>query len=350
MLIASVGMLCAVGLNTSAACAAIRAGIAGFRTLQYYDDAGRPIVGSPTPFSNTLLKGDRRLIEMLATAANECIAKCHPETIEGVPLLLALPELGRPGGEVLDDETMLREFAHKLGRRFHSEHSRVIRFGHVGGFEALRVARQLLTTYDVSLCLICAADSLLYPRTLFWLEQSWRLKTENNSDGIIPGEAAAAICVTRSNKSASACLSVAGIGMSHEKSHVLSDAPLLGLGIASAAREALSEARLGMHDIGFRLTDAAGEQYTFKEQALLVARTLKQRRETFPVWHHANSIGDVGAASGLVEIAIANQAFQRGYAPGRSALASTSSIDGRRGVVVVRMEGPGGTLESREKV
>ncbi|HET8938646.1 MAG TPA: hypothetical protein VFN67_34610 [Polyangiales bacterium] len=48
-----------------------------------------------------------------------------------------------------------------------------------------------------------------------------------------------------------------------------------------------------------RLSDAAGESYHFKEQALLVSRLLRRPKESLPVQHVAISLGDTGAAAGL---------------------------------------------------
>lgn len=93
-----------------------------------------------------------------------------------------------------------------------------------------------------------------------------------------------------------------------------------------------------MQHIDFRISDLAGEQYGFKEQALMVSRTLRQRRPDFPLWHPADCIGDIGAAAGIAQIVCASAAFQRGYAPGPHALLCTGGVTGKRAVAVLRNE------------
>ena len=100
----------------------------------------------------------------------------------------------------------------------------------------------------------------------------------------------------------------------------MTDEPLLGVGLTRAADLALTEAGVGMHDIDFRLSDVTGESYGFKEQVLAVNKLLKVHKEEFPLWHYADAIGDTGAAAGLCQLAIAYQAFVKGYAPGRRAV------------------------------
>jgi hypothetical protein len=56
MHITSTGMVCAVGLNAAAACAAMRAGIVRFEELPYYHTEGEPIIGAMVAF-HAFLKG-----------------------------------------------------------------------------------------------------------------------------------------------------------------------------------------------------------------------------------------------------------------------------------------------------
>src|SRR5207237_7968617 len=123
------------------------------------------------------------------------------------------------------------------------------------------------------------ADSYVDGRALRWLEEHWRLKTDDNSDGVIPGEAAAAVFLQPHAPAPAAALAeVVGLGFAQEKAHVLSEDPLLGLGLAAAARQALAEAGLRLHEIDFRLSDVTGESYGFKEQSLVLARLMRVRR------------------------------------------------------------------------
>ena len=84
---------------------------------------------------------------------------------------------------------------------------------------------------------------------------------------------------------------VIGLGFAQEQEPVLTEGPLLGLGLAQAGRAALAEAELPMEEIDFRLSDVTGESYGFREQTLVQARLIRTKREAQPLWHCADSIG-----------------------------------------------------------
>jgi 3-oxoacyl-[acyl-carrier-protein] synthase-1 len=131
-------------------------------------------------------------------------------------------------------------------------------------------------------------------------------------------------------------LGIRGLGFAVEEATVLNDEPLLGKGMAAAVEHALSEAALAMHEVDFRLSDVAGESYAFEELALAQSRLTRQTRESQDLWHPADTVGDCGATSGLIQVAWAEQAFARGYAPGSVALAHGSAASGARAAAVVR--------------
>jgi 3-oxoacyl-[acyl-carrier-protein] synthase-1 len=125
-----------------------------------------------------------------------------------------------------------------------------------------------------------------------------------------------------------------GIGTAKETAHVGAEEPLRGEGMTQAIKLALAEAGYQMHDIDYRISDVSGEQYYFKEAALGLNRVLRKRKVDFELWHPAECIGEVGAASGPVCVAIARMAALKAYAPGPAALLHFSNDDGLRLAVV----------------
>jgi 3-oxoacyl-[acyl-carrier-protein] synthase I len=181
------GMVCSVGLGVAAASAAMRAGMAKFDELPYADRRGRPIVGASVPGLGFRLRRGERLVEMMALAIADCLGEKPAFPLREVPLLVGLPNPdGLPGGAPLAGSIVLQVQA-RVGLQFHPTLSRGIPKGHTAGFEALRVARELLMTTDVLGCLVCGVDSHINASSLLWLEQQWRLKHEDHSDGVIPG-------------------------------------------------------------------------------------------------------------------------------------------------------------------
>lgn len=338
MYITSTGMVCPVGLNTESACAAMRAGIAQFEELHYLDNDGEPIVGTMTPGLNADLKFEERLVEMLATALTNCLKDPPTIPLENIPLLVGLPETDRPGVNKAIADRIIDQVQEKLQVQFHPELSCTISNGHTAGFQALQIARELIKARKVSACLICGVDSYINARSLLWLDHFQRLKTEENSDGVIPGEAAAAVLIERQKTSGqNVWFNIVGLGFGKEKASVLSDEPLLGLGLSEAARSALVEAKLSFHEMDWRFSDMTGEQYAFKEMPLVEGRLVRVvRKESQPLWHCFDSIGDIGAASGVAQLVVADQAFRKEYAPGDRAICFCSSVQGDRAAAVLQ--------------
>jgi 3-oxoacyl-[acyl-carrier-protein] synthase-1 len=330
-------MVSPVGLSAAASGAALRAGVAGFGELPYRDSVGEPVVGATVPGLPLRQPRTHRLLDILTVALQDCLIGVDIPRHQPIPLLVGLAEQGRPGGGAELAGQIVSVLDARLGRRFHPALSRVFSIGHTSTFAALRIARALLEDAAVPACLVCGVDSYVNAPSLLWLERTLRLKTPLNSDGVIPGEAAAAILVQR-ERPAGARVRIAGLGFGLEKASVLDEDPLLGLGMTEAARAALKEAGLGWHDTHFRLSDVTGESYGFRELALAEARLARVRLEKHPIWHPADSIGDCGAAAGLVLLVMGRRALDHGYAPGPCFLALTAAVPGGRAVAVVRRE------------
>jgi 3-oxoacyl-[acyl-carrier-protein] synthase I len=334
MRIAATGMVCAVGLNAAAACAAIRAGIANFNELPYCDNRGEPIIGAMIQSVDATARRGQRLLKMVTLAVEDCLGTTTLST-EKIPLLMALPESSRPGNSADFSTSILKHIQEIMRLQFHPTFSTTVSKGHAAGFEALNTARQILRNRQAPMCLICGVDSFVNASSLLWLDQHSRLKTESNSNGLIPGEAAAAVLVDLENPPPASHIRVAGLGFASETANILSEEPLLGLGLARATKSALADASIQMHDIDFRISDVSGESYGFKEQSLAVGRILRVRKEEFPLWHCADSIGDVGAAAGICQIVMASCAFSKQYAVGNRTACFTSSVGGERAVAII---------------
>lgn len=333
MYVSAPGLVCPVGLDAQSACAAMRAGIARFEELPYRDNTGEPVIGAVVPGLDPDLPRAHRLLELLALALQETLDRVQSLPFESIPLIVCLAEPNRPGGGGQLARKFVGAIERKLGVSFHPDYSGVVVKGHTAGFRALRVARRLMREGDIQACLICAVDSYINASSLNWLDTHWRLKTEENSDGVIPGEGAAAMLVTPA--ATEKAVKVCGLGFGHEKAAILTEEPMLGLGMTEAVTVALTESRHQMHEFDFRMSDVAGESYGFREQALVLARVMRARRDEFPIWHCSDSIGDIGAAAGICQMVILADAFANSYAPGPRAICSTSSVPGHRAVCVV---------------
>jgi 3-oxoacyl-[acyl-carrier-protein] synthase I len=332
------GMVTAVGLNSPASCAAIRCAIDNFTETRFMDKGGEWIIGAQVPLEQPW-RGLPKLVHMVVPAINECrewlatVETTLPAT--EVPLLLCVAEKERPGRlEGLDDR-LFEEIQKTLGIRFHPQ-STVIPQGRVAGAMAMELARRLLYEENVPYCIIAGTDTFLIAQTLAAYEAKSRLLTSQNSNGFIPGEAGAAILVGRPRNNGGPEPLCVGIGSGVEKATLDSADPLRADGLTQAIKSAFSDAGCGYDKVDFRLTDANGEQYWFKEAALAMTRTMRVRKEAFDIWHPADCIGETGAASGVSILTLAVAATQKGYSAGPGILCQMCADDGSRRVLVLQ--------------
>ena len=280
----------------------------------------------------------KRCSDLLSASIRDCLRGVEREReVLGAPLLIGTTEKERPAA-LRDSEILLQDLDRDLLERLKPTLVKEFPQGQTAGFHALLFARDLFASRRASAALICGVDSYISAVALDWLQRTSRLKTPANSDGVIPGEAAACILVTKAAPIDRALVRVSGLGFAHESASVLDEAPLTGTGLVSAARAALVDAGMRLEQVSFRLSDVTGESYGFKEQSLMISRMLRSRRESFPLWHCADSIGDVGAAAGVCHLVVAHRAFLKKYAPGTSSICCTSSVFGDRAVAVVQHE------------
>jgi 3-oxoacyl-[acyl-carrier-protein] synthase-1 len=316
-------------MSAQSACAAIRARVSNPIETRFIDSNGSWITAHQTPMREALT-GRSRLVEMAVLAIQNCLETLDQFDWRTCPVLLCLSESDRPGREVELDKELFKHLQLVLGVRF-AQSSMVIARGRVGVLIAIDLASQLLQK-GCSAVLVVATDSLLTARTLSTYIAQQRLLTEDNSNGFIPGEGAGALLLGKDSEVAVACI---GLGFSQEDATILSENPLKGVGLATAIKIALKSAGLALHEMDFRSTDIAGEQYYFKEAAIALSRLLRGRKEKFDLWHHAECVGEIGAASAIVAIVSAAFGMIKGYAPGLRCLIHISDDSGARAAAVI---------------
>lgn len=325
----SAGLVSGLGTTLAECAAAIRFGANAFQPTRFIGRHGGWITGSPAPLEPGLM-GHARLVRMAATAISECVGA----TAEPLPILLAVAEESRPGRLQGLDTLLLGEVARACGMPLHAA-SRIIPMGRVGGAVGLLSARRLLTE-GAPQVVVAGVDSLLVHKTIEALDASERLLTEANSNGFIPGEAAAAILVGPPANAHEAPITVEGLGFAREASPIGSGKPLRADGLVDAIRAALNNAGVAIEDCDHRFADVSGEHYTFREASLAVTRLLRVRREVFGIWHLADCIGEIGAATLPAMLAVSLRAVVGDYLPGNVLLGHLGNDDGRRAAFVAR--------------
>lgn len=330
--IVATGMVTGVGLSAAATSAAVRAAIDNFQESRFRDARGQWLLACPVSMPEPC-GGERKLCKMVARAIVECLDGIDAITLRSTPLLLCLADPGRPGRIIAHDAAFLAAVAQETGMTLHAQ-SAVIAEGHVSAARALQRARALLRAPAIPQVLVAACDSLLVGAALRDCERRERLMTSENPDGIIAGEAAAALLVQRMTEQRAGQLACRGLGFALEPAHVGSEQPLRADGLVAAIREALRDAQCGEGILAFKIIDAAGDSYAFKETALAFGRIDRTKRTEFDVWHPADCIGEVGAPIGLIMLAVLKAACEKGYARGDHVLLHLGNDDGRRAAMI----------------
>ena len=335
------GMVTAVGLDAPSTCAAIRCAIDNFRETRFLDKGGEWLLGATVPLEQPW-RGRNKLVQMAARAIGEVLEQYPQLDTQAIALLLGVAESQRPGRLVGLDGSLLVEIETALGRRFHPASS-VIARGRVSGAVALLNARKLIAGGHAHV-LIAGVDSFLSAVPLAAYEEQQRLLCSLNSNGFIPGEAAAATLVGRPLASEDPQLTCVGLGFGMEQATI--DAEGIALraeGLTQAVRAALQEAGCGLQDMDYRLTDLSGEQYYFKEASLTLSRNLRVRKAYFPLWHPADCIGECGAAIGPVMLNVALAASRKGYGEGPNVFCHLGNDAGERAVALLSYQRVRGT-------
>jgi 3-oxoacyl-[acyl-carrier-protein] synthase-1 len=334
--IEATGLVTSVGLSAPASCAAFRAKLTNPTSTRFIDASGEWIMAHQVPTPEPW-RGLTRLAKMAALAIDEALQPLDVTARAAVPLLLCVAEAERPGRMAGLDDRLFLAIQEALGIRF-APQSAVIAQGRVGVAVALAQARALIAAQPQLRVLVAAVDSLLSWPTLSHYDRARRLLRQDNADGFMPGEAAGALLL-RADPGSGGQLLCTGIGFGRERATIDSDEPLRADGLTQAVKAALADAGCALHQLDGRLAGLSGEQYYFKEDALMLARALRERKAEFDVWHPAECTGEIGAASGATLVASARAACEKAYAPGPALLAHLSNDAGQRAALTLHYRG-----------
>jgi 3-oxoacyl-[acyl-carrier-protein] synthase-1 len=203
--------------------------------------------------------------------------------------------------------------------------------GHCAAFLALAEAATALSAEGVERALVVCVDSLSEAGRLADLDRAGAVRSARSPDGFTPGEGAVALLVALQAKVTGAPRAVVTVGAIAQEP--VNDGVRMpsGAGLAEALRStsALPHAEAAK---AWVLCDLNGSTRRHYEWAVA------QTRLGWPghrLVHPADCLGDVGAVSGGVHIALACEAFARGWAPAAAATAWTAADDGTRLAAII---------------
>ncbi len=346
--ITGIGMVTPVGHTAYESCASIRAGIVRMIDIDYFiieNDAFEevPVTGCPICGVTDGHLGLGRWTKMAAMAIQDLMvnAKLSDKDLNTSGLFLGLPSLEREGVDARIADMLALRVGQWTKIEGIANRTRVYTKGHVGLAKALITALGELKVNKVQHAIVGGVDSLVEPETLGFFYREDRLKTEDNTDGFIPGEAAAFMMLENMENAQRRGADIMAIleapHTATEPITIWSEDPSSeGSGLSQVIRgtfEQLSDK--GIHT-GLIINDLNGETYRAKEFSNAGTRVLSDIQTEWQLWHPADCIGDTSAASFAVAACVGARSLQKGYAKTENILVCGSSDDGLRGSVYLR--------------
>jgi 3-oxoacyl-[acyl-carrier-protein] synthase-1 len=327
------GICCAVGYNAPAASCALRVGMDNFSESSFIAEDGSPV--RVAQLMNETVWGAQRLALWARYAINECLEQIDPAERERIPFLLLTTSPDRPFSTKQDRYDTAAAAAEALDITFHPE-SLVLSGGHAIMGRALLQAQDILQNQaGIDKVLIVGLDSLLNAPTISYYLHQERLLVPGNSDGFLPGEAAAAIIVERATSHTTG-LHITGIGLGQEEGRPDGSVPSRAQGLSTAMRQALAQAGIDCNALAFRLSDQNGEAFFIREAANALSRITEPGGTTPRVLTTADCTGEIGAATGALMLAWLHHFLPHPDAPGACGLIHLADDRGRRSAIVVQ--------------
>ncbi|NHZ67001.1 hypothetical protein [Massilia genomosp. 1] len=348
--VAGAGLCCAVGYQLDAAVCAIRANMDHFQESSFNSLSSDPVNVARLPQD---IFGQERIHRWIEYAVRDCAQRMEdPESLldgRRTAIIFLGPDPARPYSDSINYAQVLHDVLHALGDegfyglppagsspRPHAIH--MIAQGRTGLAEGLLQAARLLVNAEAEQVLIVGGDSYLYAADINAYLQDNRLIVRGNSNGFIPGEAAAVVLLRR-GMSTDVGLHISGVGMAQENGRQDGSVPSRGQGLTTAIRDALKQARLTPRQIEFRISDQNGEQFFAREAANAITRIMFGEHKLAQLTL-SDKLGEIGAASGPAMLAwLMRDMADATLSPGNVGLVHLASDSGARCAVALRYQG-----------
>jgi 3-oxoacyl-[acyl-carrier-protein] synthase-1 len=303
--IIELGLCTPLGLTTRASQVEIAAGTVRFCETDVLDDSGEPLRASMLSLLEPELTRMERMTSLAVTALQEPLKAASALGIEQLPLLLSLPE--RESGSFFDQKALLEALvANTASPRLEIAESMLFPEGRAGFFRALAEASRLLKSRRAVWVLVGGVDSMCDRDSLSHHARSGRSLGAESRDGILPGEGAGFFLLTSTLPSRQHRVSPRGwivaCALSHEPNDFLQREPNLARGLTEAFRQLRSHPVAGARRVDHLLSCQTGEMFWAQEFNAAYLRNAQLMPEPLTMSLVAESLGDVGAAAGSLQL------------------------------------------------
>ncbi len=343
--ITGLGLVTSVGHDVKNACASIRAGLKRPTKLDNfyvesksgYEEWEDGLVTGHPVFEYNYDDTETRLFSLLSMVLEDLYKFTGEDSplMENTSLFIALPENYREK----TDKEKYEQYILDNPDKFQFKTGKITTFteGHTGMITALSQAVEFINSGLSERAIIVGVDSLIGFDDLSMFNKEKRLKTELNSDGFIPGEAASAILIekttTAEKRKAEICAVIEIISTGHEDDHVLSGNYATGSALSKVISAMLPEKEEYELNPSAIISDLNGELYRFEEWSMVLPKVMNKISGEKEMIYPARNIGDTGAASAGVSICVAVRVMEKKEG---DVMVLASSDSGARGAVYLK--------------
>jgi 3-oxoacyl-[acyl-carrier-protein] synthase-1 len=340
IVVTAMGALSPVGGNAEQTTASVKAAITAFSEYQYlyctpkdpeWDD-DLPLYVAAVPAIESYVTGLARFIELAIPPLTETIAKAKlkRQSLASTGLFIALPQFNEVTIKLGLDKLLLPQLLKRTSLQFNKAH--IANEGRIGMFSLISKAIPLLISGELNHCIVGGVDTHLITEHLALLDQHWRVKSARNTDGFIPGEAAAMLMLETEahakTRGATPLAVLGAVGAGQEPEIFASEKVSTGHGLTCALNAALAETK--DYTVNHAYCDFNGESYYAFELGLIMSRLGNAFSNVKSLCHPADCYGDIGSASGGLLIACATNEFLKNPTKKQHALLWTSLDNGKR--------------------
>lgn len=336
--IVAVGARTPIGYSAESSAAAVRAGISRVRLQEGAGfDSDGPLCHDPS-LDDSTLSGPERMVALGQAALAETLDKLAVASLpagQEIPLLVGLPE-ERPGWGEDDIARVTSDLAGLAAGGFRLA-VEPLPLGHAGTLAALHHAHERLAGNDCPVIIVGGVDSYIDGDALNWLSECGQWQSPQVRSGMIPGEGSGFVALMRAERCKTVGLEplarVRATATARETKVIKTDTVALGEGLTAAVAQVL--AVVGDVLVDEVYCDINGERYRSEEWGFVALRLASAFRDATAYKTAVASLGDVGAASGAINLILCTQAWRRHHGRGDTAMIWGSSEGGLRSALLL---------------
>jgi 3-oxoacyl-[acyl-carrier-protein] synthase-1 len=313
-------------------------------TVAVVPDDGLPEL-DPQVDPKPLTYREARMLRLAHAAAEEAMTQLSsaPGATAGVaiPCVVGLPELQTT--IPINGDAFLQRLRRQSKLNITAAPGAAIIGGRAAALLAVRRGVEMVVRDRAPLVLVGGVDSYVDLHIMGTLDMQQRIRTDVNADGFAPGEGAGFLLLASPEAARARRLKplaqILATATGHEESHIGSEAPYRGDGLAATFQTLFAEPGAADADpVGCVYASFNGENYWAKEFGVSLLRNKPRFADDHQMEHPSECFGDLGAAQGAVMLALAVLGIEGGYrrAP---ALVYTSSDAGTRAAVLIQRGG-----------